>query len=47
MSSMRRSRSVSDACAADSDEAHAHALEVLQKWFGETPTADEVLAALG
>lgn len=38
---------VSDACAADSDEAHARALDVLQNWFGETPTADEVLTALG
>jgi nicotinamidase-related amidase len=38
---------VSDACTADSDEAHARALDVLQKWFGETPTADEVLTALG
>jgi len=38
---------VSDACQADSDEAHARALDVLQKWFGETPTADEVLSALG
>jgi biuret amidohydrolase len=37
---------VSDACQADSDEAHARALDVLQKWFGETPTADEVLSAL-
>jgi biuret amidohydrolase len=37
---------VSDACAADSDEAHARALDVLQKWFGETSTADEVLTAL-
>jgi nicotinamidase-related amidase len=37
---------VSDACQADSDKAHAGALEVLQKWFGETPTADEVLGAL-
>ena len=37
---------VSDACQADSDEAHARALDVLQKWFSETPTADEVLAAL-
>ena len=37
---------VSDACQADSDEAHARALEVLQKWFGETPTAEEVLSAL-
>ena len=38
---------VSDACTADSNEAHAHALDVLQKWFGETPPADEVLSALG
>jgi biuret amidohydrolase len=37
---------VSDACLADSDKAHARALEVLQKWFCETPTADEVLGAL-
>jgi len=37
---------VCDACQADSDEAHARALHVLQKWFGETPTADEVLSAL-
>jgi nicotinamidase-related amidase len=37
---------VSDACQADSDEAHARALDVLKKWFGETPTADEVLTAL-
>jgi nicotinamidase-related amidase len=37
---------VSDACQADSDEAHACALDVLQKWFSETPTADEVLSAL-
>jgi biuret amidohydrolase len=37
---------VSDACQADSDEAHARALNVLQKWFSETPTADEVLSAL-
>jgi nicotinamidase-related amidase len=37
---------VSDACQADSDEAHARALDVLQKWFGETPTADEVISAL-
>ena len=37
---------VSDACQADSDEAHAHALETIQKWFGETPTADQVLSAL-
>jgi nicotinamidase-related amidase len=38
---------VSDACTADSDEAHARSLGVLQKWLGETPTADEVLSALG
>jgi nicotinamidase-related amidase len=37
---------VSDACQADSDEAHARALDVLKKWFGETPAADEVLSAL-
>jgi nicotinamidase-related amidase len=37
---------VSDACQADSDEAHARALDVLQKWFSETPTADEVLSAV-
>ena len=37
---------VSDACQADSDEAHARALGVIRKWFGETPTANEVLAAL-
>jgi len=37
---------VSDACQADSDDAHVRALDVLQKWFSETPTADEVLAAL-
>jgi nicotinamidase-related amidase len=38
---------VSDACTADSDQAHARSLAVLQKWFGETPTADEVLSTLG
>jgi biuret amidohydrolase len=37
---------VSDACEADSDEAHIRSLNVFKKWFGETPTADEVLAAL-
>jgi nicotinamidase-related amidase len=37
---------VSDACTADSDESHARSLDVLQKWFAETPTADEVLSAL-
>jgi nicotinamidase-related amidase len=38
---------VSDACTADSDESHARSLDVLRKWFAETPTADEVLSALG
>ena len=38
---------VSDACTADTDQAHTRALDVLQKWFGETPTAGEVLGALG
>jgi biuret amidohydrolase len=38
---------VSDACTADSDESHARSLDVLKKWFAETPTADEVLSALG
>jgi nicotinamidase-related amidase len=38
---------VSDACTADSDEAHARALDVHRAWFGETATADEVLSALG
>ena len=38
---------VSDACTADSDESHTRSLEVLRKWFAETPTADEVLSALG
>jgi nicotinamidase-related amidase len=37
---------VSDACQADSDVAHTRALDVLRKWFSETPTADEVLSAL-
>jgi nicotinamidase-related amidase len=37
---------VSDACQADSDDAHARALDVLKKWFSETPTAAEVLTAL-
>lgn len=37
---------VSDACTAGTDEAHAHSLDAIQKWFGETPTADEVLYAL-
>jgi biuret amidohydrolase len=38
---------VSDACTAESDESHARSLDVLQKWFAETPTTDEVLSALG
>lgn len=38
---------VSDACTADSDQAHTRSLEVIRRWFGETPTADEVLNALG
>jgi biuret amidohydrolase len=37
---------VSNACTADSDESHARSLDVLQKWFAETSTADEVLTAL-
>jgi nicotinamidase-related amidase len=37
---------VSDACTADSDKAHRRSLDVIQKWFGETPTTDEVLSAL-
>jgi biuret amidohydrolase len=37
---------VSNACEADSDQAHIRSLDVFKKWFGETPTADEVLAAL-
>ena len=38
---------VSDACIADSDEAHTRSLDVIKKWFGETLTADQVLNALG
>ena len=38
---------VPDACTADSDTAHARSVEVIGRWFGETPTADEVLGALG
>lgn len=38
---------VADACTADSDESHARSLDVLKKWFAETPTADAVLYALG
>jgi biuret amidohydrolase len=37
---------VSDGCVADTDEGHANSLAVFKKWFGETPTAAEVLAAL-
>jgi nicotinamidase-related amidase len=37
---------VSDACTADNDESHTRSLDVLQKWFAETCTADEVLTAL-
>jgi biuret amidohydrolase len=37
---------VSDGCLTDTDEAHANSLAVIKKWFGETPTADEVLSAL-
>ena len=38
---------VADACTADSDESHVRSLDVLRKWFAETPTADEVLSVLG
>ena len=38
---------VSDACTADSDEAHSRSLDVVRAWFGETATADEVLSAMG
>ena len=37
---------VSDGCLTDTDEGHANSLAVIKKWFGETPTADEVLTAL-
>jgi Isochorismatase family len=37
---------VSDGCLTDTDEGHANSLAVIKKWFGETPTADEVLSAL-
>ena len=37
---------VSDGCVADTDEGHANSIAVIKKWFGETPTADEVLSAL-
>jgi nicotinamidase-related amidase len=38
---------VSDACTADSDKSHTNSLDVLRKWFAETPTADAVLNTLG
>jgi nicotinamidase-related amidase len=38
---------VSDACTADNDESHSNSLDVLRKWFAETPTADDVLNTLG
>ena len=38
---------VSDACTADNDESHTRSLDVLRKWFAETPTADDVLNTLG
>lgn len=41
-----RTMVVSDACTADSDEAHARSLDVLQKWFAATPNADKILSAL-
>ena len=34
-------------CQAETDEAHARSLDTIRRWFGETPTADEVLSALG
>lgn len=37
---------VSDACTADSDESHSRSLDVLRKWFAETPTTAEVLDSL-
>jgi len=37
---------VSDGCVTDTDEGHANSLAAIRKWFGETPTADEVLSAL-
>jgi biuret amidohydrolase len=37
---------VSDGCLSDTDQGHANSLAVIKKWFGETPTADEVLSAL-
>jgi nicotinamidase-related amidase len=38
---------VSDACTADTDVSHSNSLNVLRKWFAETPTADDVLNILG
>jgi nicotinamidase-related amidase len=38
---------VSDACTADTDVSHSNSLNVLRKWFAETPTADDVLNTLG
>ena len=38
---------VSDACTADTDESHSRSLDVLRKWFAETPTAAEILDSLG
>ena len=35
-----------DGCLSDTDEGHANSIAVIKKWFGETPTADEVLSAL-
>src|SRR5580700_1143272 len=37
---------VSDGCTADNDKSHINSLDVLQKWFAEIRTADEVLTAL-
>jgi nicotinamidase-related amidase len=37
---------VSDGCLSDTAQGHANSLAVIKKWFGETPTADEVLSAL-
>jgi biuret amidohydrolase len=37
---------VSDGCLTDTDMGHTNSLAVIKKWFGETATADEVLAAL-
>jgi biuret amidohydrolase len=37
---------VSDACTAGTDESHARSLDTVRNWFGETPTANEILTAL-